>query len=316
MKALVNSSLQELPAPSAGPGELLVAVEASILAGGTAGRVAGCGEGVRGFKKGEKVFVSDGIDCGECHYCRSGSPWMCRGFGSFRLDPGPFAESVRVPERAAFKLPAKVNLLHATLASPLALCLQDRRRLNLREGDCALVLGLGLVGVLYAKLLINDGANVVGLDPAPGRVRLAQKHGVEQAYTGKDGNTETLLRGLSEDRGADALVFTSGSSQAVAQRLGWLRNGGSVSLLAEPAPPHSIQLDLAELQRRGLAISSPARASADSVREALDLIASGGLDVSVFARDAFPLERHDEASRRVLGSESLNAMLLPRRSSR
>ncbi|MFA5140790.1 MAG: zinc-binding dehydrogenase [Elusimicrobiota bacterium] len=320
MKALLASVLQDLPAPSAGPGELLICVEASGLSGGTSGKVSACGAGVRGFKKGDRVFASDGIDCGECHYCLRDCPSMCRGFGLSRLDPGPFAESVRVPvplvERGAFRLPPKMNLLHATLAFPLALCLQDRRRLSLREGDCALVLGLGLVGVLHAKLLTADGVTVVAMDPDPGRVRLAQKHGVDQAYTGKDGNTEALIRGLSDERGADALILTSGNSQAVAQRLGWLRDGGVVSLLAEPASPPSIQLDLQEFQRRSLSSFGGLRPSRETLREALDLIASGGLDVSLFARDAFPLERHGEAVRRVLGNECLNAMILPRRASR
>lgn len=319
MKALIASTLQDIPAPSAGAGELLITVEASGLSGGTSGKVSACGAGVRGFKKGDRVLVSDGIDCGECHYCRRGCPAMCRAWGLSRLDPGPLAETVRVPvpivERGVFKLPPKLNLLHATLAHPLAVCLQDRRRLSLREEDCAIVLGLGLVGVLYAKLLTADGVTVVGLDPDPGRVRLAQKHGVDQAYTGKDGNTEVLIRGLSEERGADALILTSGNSQAVAGRLGWLRDGALVSLLAKPAPPPIVQLDLQEFQRRGITISGGPRPSAESLREALDFIGSGALDISLFFRDAFPLERHEEALRRVQGNECLNAMILPRRSS-
>ncbi len=64
----------------------------------------------RRFAPGQRVVVAHHVPCFQCHYCRRGSASMCRTFKRVNLDPGGFAELVRVPApnvvHAAFRLPA------------------------------------------------------------------------------------------------------------------------------------------------------------------------------------------------------------------
>jgi L-iditol 2-dehydrogenase len=64
------------------------------------------GPGVSGFAPGDRLVVAHHVPCFACHYCRRGSPSMCRHFNRINLDPGGFAERVRVPapnvEHASF----------------------------------------------------------------------------------------------------------------------------------------------------------------------------------------------------------------------
>jgi len=61
--------------------------------------VVEAGAGVRGFGAGDRVVAAHHVPCGGCHYCRRGSESMCREFKISNLDPGGFAEYVRVKRR-------------------------------------------------------------------------------------------------------------------------------------------------------------------------------------------------------------------------
>ncbi len=107
---------EEWPRPRVGAGELLVRVRgcglcgsdiAKILAPATptpavfghevVGEVIEAGQGVAGPRVGDRVVVAHHVPCGTCHYCRRGSHSMCPVFKASNLDPGGFAEYVRVP---------------------------------------------------------------------------------------------------------------------------------------------------------------------------------------------------------------------------
>lgn len=341
MKALVYEGpqsvvLRDVPVPEIGEREALVQVEACGLCGTdlvkiyngnakpplplgheVAGRIQKTGPGVKGFKAGDRVVVAHHVPCFECHYCRRGSPSMCREFKRTNLDPGGFAQFVRVSERhlahTTLKIPAKLGFAAASQTEPLACCLRNARRLGLEKGDLAVIIGLGSIGLMTAQVLALRGVTVAAADLDPQRVRIAQKAGIEHAYTGKDGRLEETLRSLSDYRGADALIFTAGTPQLVAQRLAWLRDGGTLNVFASFHPEPNARLDLNELYRRELRVLASYSPAVEDLREALRLIASGEIAMEPHASCAFPMERFQEALRRARGREILKAILLPQK---
>jgi len=167
--------LREWPDPAAGPGELLIRMRGCGLCGSdiakfvsgarapavfgheVVGEVARVGAGVTRFAAGQRVVVAHHVPCFDCHYCRRGSPSMCPHFKRVNLDPGGFAELVRVPapnvEHATFALPAELSDETASFTEPLACCLRALRRAGVAAGDTALVVGLGSIGCLFAQAL-------------------------------------------------------------------------------------------------------------------------------------------------------------------
>ena len=170
MKAAVCTSgvitLRDWPDPAPGPGELLLRVRGCGLCGSdilkvtaaapdpavlgheVVGDVVEVGAGVHRFAAGDRLVVAHHVPCFACHYCRRGSHSMCRHFKRINLDPGGFAELVRVPapnvEHAAFRLPAAMADETASFTEPLACCLRAVKRARIASGDTALVVGPGI----------------------------------------------------------------------------------------------------------------------------------------------------------------------------
>jgi L-iditol 2-dehydrogenase len=133
-------TLEERPAPVAGPGELLVRVRACGICGSDlmgwyqdprapmvpghepAGEVAAAGEGAP-LAVGTRVAVHHHVPCMACPLCRRGRHTLCPRFRETHLEPGGMAEYVRVPAANAaldvLPLPDDLPLWAATLVEPL-----------------------------------------------------------------------------------------------------------------------------------------------------------------------------------------------------
>ncbi|MBI5594449.1 MAG: alcohol dehydrogenase catalytic domain-containing protein [Elusimicrobia bacterium] len=331
-------TFSEVPVPVVSDGEVLIAVEVCGLCGSDilkidsdlrgrdvplghelAGRIELVGPGVKGFKRGDRVVVAHHVPCGECHYCRKASPSMCREFKQTNLDPGGFAEYVRVSSRhvenVMFKIPAKVPFTHAALTEPMACCLRNIRRIGVSEGDTVVVVGLGFIGLMSALLLRARGVAVIGLDLDPARVRAANKLGIDQAYTGRENRTDAVISQLTQGRGADVLLVTAGPASLVPQRLPWVRDGGIVNLFAGFAKQPPAHVDLDQLYHREITLLTSYSPALEDLKESHRIICADEIDLSQFVKSQIALDRFDEALRQVRGREILKAMMLPRKKS-
>src|SRR3989449_11272441 len=116
---------------------------------------------------------------------------MCRAFKASHLDPGGFAEYVRVPaanvRHATFRVPEHISDEEASFVEPLACCLRAVERARVQPGDTALVVGLGSIGCLLVQLFPRAGSAVVGADQDAERAALARRFGVQAALPGGAG---------------------------------------------------------------------------------------------------------------------------------
>lgn len=159
-------TIEDLPDPEPGPGELVIKVHHCGICGTDlsmtkgqawdygrgqfgheyAGEIVALGQGVEGRRIGERIAVLPSGACGHCEGCRGGNHVLCRNA------PGAawgFAEFARVPADLAITLPQTLSLADGALVEPLAVARYGVRRSPLRPGDRVLVLGGGAVA-LYA----------------------------------------------------------------------------------------------------------------------------------------------------------------------
>jgi L-iditol 2-dehydrogenase len=317
MRAAVHAGSGEIrletrPAPRIGPGELLLRVRGCGLCGSdlaklrgpaarpavlgheVVGEVAETGAGAADFRPGERVVVAHHVPCAACHYCRRGSVSMCRAFKASNLDPGGFAEYVRVPaenvRHVTFRVPAGMPDAVASFTEPLGCCVRAIRRAGIEAGDTVVVAGLGAMGCLLLQLARGRGARVVGVDPIPARRTLAESLGAEEAVSPEEAGR--AIAAPSEGRGADVVVLTAGAPALVRAALGWTRDGGAVHLfVGEGEAP----LPLGELYKRELTLTATYSSSPADLAEAFDLIRRGAVRVSELCSHRVPLERLADA---------------------
>lgn len=319
MKAAAHTApgritLLEWPTPSIGPGELLLRVRGcgvcgSDLArwrGGTerpavlghevVGEVVAMGEGMGTppFAEGDRVVAAHHVPCQECHYCRRQSPSMCRTFKASNLDPGGFAELIRVPAPnvrfATFRVPDGMPDEVAVFTEPLACCLRAVRRLGLLPGDTVAILGLGSIGCLLVQLVRRAGARVLGVDPLPDRQTLAVRLGADGAVPPEA--VAEQIAAATEGRGADRVVLAVADPGLVAKALDWVRDGGAIHLFAGEG---EAVLPVGALYHRELTLTATYSASPQDLAEAFALLGEGAVRVAELVSHRIPLERLQEA---------------------
>lgn len=305
--------IEDVPKPWIGPGEMLVRVRGCGLCGsdivkivqGTVeppavlghevvGVVAEVGEGVEGFKVGDRVVAAHHVPCGRCHYCRHGNYSMCRTFKTTNLDPGGFAEYVRLSAshvaHTALHIPADLPDEEASFTEPLACCLRGMKRSPPQGGDTVLVVGAGSIGLLMLQLAKLQGAQVIVTDLLEARLYWARSLGADLALNAK-GDVAKMVHQLSAGRGADVVVLIAGAAEPVAQALGYVRDGGTINVFAGIPPGSSILLDVNQIYHREITVMGSYSSSPVELREAIDLLARGAVRVKGFVTHRLPLAK-------------------------
>lgn len=316
------------PRPAAGRGELLLRLRGCGLCGSDIAKVAAAKTGTvfghevvgdvveaapgAGFDLGDRVVVAHHVPCGHCHYCRRASTSMCRAFKRSNLDPGGFAEFIRVPaenvRHATFKIPPHVSDETASFVEPLACCLRAVKRGRVQAGDTTVVLGLGSIGCLLVQLLRRAGATVVGVDPLNDRAARAERLGA--AVTGAPHGTAAAVLALTEGRGADHIVVTGGGAAVVPWAAAAVRDGGSIHFFAGGAG-EALPLPLDTLYSRELTVTSTYSSSPAELREAFEIIVAGHVVVDGLVTHRVPLDRLGEGVELMRRREALKVYVTP-----
>jgi L-iditol 2-dehydrogenase len=330
--------LEERPAPGIGPGELLVRVRAAGICGSDvmewyrtqkaplvlgheiAGEIVETGPGVALWRPGDRVFVSHHVPCNACRYCLSGHHSVCDTLRTTHLDPGGFAEYVRVPEIntkvGTFLLPETLSFEEGSFVEPLACVVRGQRLARLQAGQSVLVLGAGIAGLLHVQLARACGASrVVAADINDFRLRVARELGADAAFRADD--VPERLRAANDGRLADLVIACTGALPALEQALRSVERGGTLLFFA-PAPEGSaVPLPLYDLWRNEIAIATSYAGSPGDIVEALDFIRAGRVRVKEMITHRLGLDEAALGFHLVaVAQDSLKVILDPTRPSR
>lgn len=299
-------TLADAPMPVAGPGELLVRMEASglcftdvhlvdndwsvieplvkrdlTLGHEAVGIVEAVGEGVTNRAVGDRIaapFLRSA--CGECKQCRKGEENHCPNVTIFGLShDGSHAEYFTV--MADFVVPVPEGLDPAEVA-PLACAgmsvLGGLRNAGVTVGTVFGVVGVGGQGHLAIQLAKTMGATVVAMDISSEKVALATRVGADMAFDVTDPDAVPQLMAL----GMDVVMVTAPSHAAHALALGVVANGGTISLCAVPGGETPISMTMCAF--KGLKLLTQAVATRRELVDILDLAAAGKVKCEVETR--------------------------------
>jgi len=271
----------------------------AVLGHELAGVVHSTGEGVRSIKAGDRVAIHHHAPCGECRRCRRGHETMCERFRATKLEPGGFAERVKVPAELVdelLPLPDGLDPVAATFVEPLACVLRAQDRAGLRAGDSLLVVGAGVNGLLQIAAAHARAVDAVWVrEPRAERLTLAERSGAE-----RHGNELV-----------DVAIVCTPKPDAIAAAADAVAPGGTLCLYAPPAPAAPPRFDATSLFLRELTVTASYSAGPRDMRAALELIASGEIDPLPLVSHRLPLADTGRALELQRRGESLKVVVMP-----
>ena len=230
--------LVDLPDPVAGPGQVVVRVEATSICGSDllgyrgvnprtkpptvpghelAGIVVSTGDGVDRALDGQRVVVEPNVSCRTCEWCRQGLPNVCATYsvlGESLAVGGGLAEYVSVDADQVYPLPDGTPAAEGAIIQPLSISYHgvvDRGQV--RNGETALILGAGPIG-LAALLISRDiGARTIVTDIVDDRLDAATRLGADRVIRADREDVAVAVRAATEGRGADVTFEAVGGAQ-------------------------------------------------------------------------------------------------------
>jgi threonine dehydrogenase-like Zn-dependent dehydrogenase len=203
--------------------------EGDILGHEPMGIVEEVGPEVTHIAPGDRVVIPFNISCGHCYMCGQGLQSQCettqnrdQGMGASLLGytklygevPGGQAEYLRVPEAqyGPIKVPAEhPDDRYVYMSDVLPTAWQAVQYANIPSGGSVVVLGLGPIGDMAARIATHLGAGqVIGVDLVPERLERARVRGVTTVDMSAVDDVAEAVKELTGGRGPDAVIDAVG----------------------------------------------------------------------------------------------------------
>jgi alcohol dehydrogenase len=284
--------LQEVPTPEPGPNQVLIQIRASglcytdvhqtrgeipspfprTLGHEPVGEIVAKGAGVTARKVGDRVGVPWAqSSCGRCEWCLRGKPIFCsEALGTSMQLAGGHAEymlayadaTMLLPEGLSFEQAAPIFCAGYTVWSGL-------RWAAPQPGERVAVIGIGGLGHLAVQYAKAAGFHTIAVSHSADKDRLIRELGADLVV--RDG------AGLAGAGGADIVLGTSNSMDAMADSIRGLRPDGRLVVMGAEAKP--LAVSPMDLIMKRIKIIGSQQNGREYLHEALALAASGKVRV-------------------------------------
>ena len=263
--APLDYRLEQVPIPNAGPGEIVIRVDACgvcasdikcytgaplfwgdehrkpyvetpVIAGHEfIGEVVQLGEGAaekHNLKLGDTAIAEQIVPCRECRYCRTGKYWLCQVHNIFGFQPvvnGGMAEYMKFPAQSLIhKIPSDMSKSGAAMIEPLACSIHAVQRGDIELGDVVVVAGSGTLGLgMIGAAKLKNPSLLIAVDLHPMRLEVAKKLGADITFNPSDTDVVQEVLDMTEGYGCDVYIEATGHPKAVEQGLHMIRKAGT-----------------------------------------------------------------------------------------
>jgi len=315
MAGVGDISVQDVPTPTAGPGEILVRLRATAICtweqrsfsgaqhnsfpfvGGheSSGEVVALGPGVGSdLQVGERVALGPS-SCGACHWCLTGQDRACKQHyaGAVKYGaawgPGGFAEYKAHPADGVYRV-GEAPFETAALAEPLSCALHANRLLGHRVGQDVVVLGAGVMGLMNVIAAKQYGCRVIVSEVDPHRLATAERMGADELIDATKVDPVARVKELTEGRGAEAVIAAIGHPKANEQGMAMISDRGRFVLFAAAHPEPEFTFKPNEMHNRETGVVGVVSKEKQDFYAATRLIRYGLVDLSPLIDIRYPLE--------------------------
>jgi L-iditol 2-dehydrogenase len=306
--------IEEITPASLQSGEVRIAIEAALTCGTDlkvykrghharmivppalfghelSGAISEVGPDVRGWKCGDRVVVANSAPCGDCFYCRQQKENLC---DDLLFLNGAYAESIVVPSRLVQKnllrLCAGTAFVDAALTEPLACVVLGLEECRPAEGQEALVIGSGPIGLMFLRLLKRSGCSVTMAGRGEARMKAAHSLGADHLIDVTDPGALMAFH-KKRNRGFDIVVEAVGHPETWESAVVLARKGGVVNFFGGCPAGTFVRLDTGLIHYSSLTLLASFHHTPRSIRRALELIESGEVQASDFVNGDCPLTK-------------------------
>ncbi len=313
--------VDDVPEPTPGPGQMLVAVEYCGVCGTDleeyrsgpihvpvdphprtgrfapvtlgheiVGTVVECNANGKGPAPGARVIPDVVQGCGECWWCVRHQEGLCsdQTVLGFHADGG-LAPLLVAAAATAVVVPDGLDPALAAFAEPTACAVRAMDKVPDPAASAILVLGTGTIGLLVVAVARAMGAGrVLAADPSSDRRRLAAQLGADVVLD-TDDSLESAIADLTDGRGADAVIECAGAPGVAARGVRLARRGGITVVVGIHADLEPLNLLDAVLGEKRI-VGSVAHLWDSDVTTAVRLLGSGAVDPTPLIADRISLE--------------------------
>jgi alcohol dehydrogenase len=243
-----------------------------ILGHEPVGKIVAVGEGVRTRRVGDRVGVPWlQASCGRCEWCLRGRPMFCPDqIGTSVNAPGGHAEymiayadaTVLLPDAVSYEQAAPILCAGYTVWSGF-------RWASPRPHERVAVVGVGGLGHLAVQYAKAAGFETIAVSHSPDKDRFVRELGADEVV--RDG------KGLADAGGADVVLGTSNSIDAMADTVQGLRPDGRLVVMGFEAK--ALPVSPADLIMRRIQVLGSQQNGREYLYEALDYVAKGKVKV-------------------------------------
>lgn len=289
-----------VPVPQPGPGQVLVKIKRIGICGSdihvyhgkhpytkypvtqgheVSGRIAAVGEGVTGFRVGQKVTIEPQVFCGKCHPCTHGKYNLCESLKVMGFQTtGTASEYFAVDQSKVDLLPESMDFDEGAMLEPLAVTVHAAKRAGDVKGLNVCVLGCGPIGILLIQSLKAFGAaKVLATDVSDYRLELAKQCGADVTVNTKNAEFgRAMLDAFGPDK-ADIIYDCAGNDITMDQAIQNARKGSTIILVAVYAG--LAHCDLAKLNDSELDLNTTMMYRHEDYVDAIRLVGEGKIQL-------------------------------------
>lgn len=229
------------------------------------------------LKVGQRVVLEPNLSCGECYPCSIGRNNSCVDLKVLGVQTeGGMSELFAFRKDLIHPIPEDFSPQQAACVEPVTIALHGVHRGGLKAGEHAVVFGAGPIGNLIVQVAKAYGGIPVVVDILPERLELAARHGAAYTVNAKETDVVERITEITGGRMAECVFEATGALPIIRQTVDVVASAGRVVFTGHPKADVELPTGLfikKELDVRG------ARTSVGEFPEAIELIASGKVDV-------------------------------------
>ena len=346
MKAMVvsgldNMSVCEVEKPEIGDNEVLLRVRACAICGSDirifhsgnkrvkypaiigheiAGDVVEAGKNVTKFKVGDRISMGADVPCGECAFCEAGIGNNCQiNYAIGYQFPGGFAEymplnKTTVEYGPVHKMPEHMSYEQGAMAEPLSCVLNALELSPVHLGDNVVVIGAGPVGCMMVNVIRKMGpAKIILVQRSRHRLEMAKKTVNADVFVCSS-EEDSVARVLAETGGlgADVVITACPSPEAQQDAILMAKNRAFINFFGGlPKERENVVLNTNTIHYKELFITGAHGAMPRHHQKAVDLIASGTIDVLPYITQSFALDNIKEAFAKAESHDGMRVIVKP-----